>query len=257
MRLRGKVAMITGGSSGFGRATAVRFGEEGSKVLIADVDEARGKESVSLVEQTGGEAALVVGDIATAEGAEQAVRHTLERFGGLDVLVNNAGIAQDLAPEDTWNVSEEIWDRIIRVNLKSVYLCSKFAIPQLLERGGGAIVNVASIAASCSVGGAAYGATKGGILSYTRQVSRELAARGIRINCVSPGFMRTPMSTGERLGATQEEQEARMKRFARLSPMKRAGAATDIADAIVYLACDESRYVTGQEIVVDGGYLVR
>ncbi|MAG32144.1 MAG: hypothetical protein CL908_14775 [Deltaproteobacteria bacterium] len=256
MRLRDKIAIVTGGSSGFGRATAVRFAEEGAKVVIADVDEAWGKESVSLVEQSGSEAALVVGDIGTAEGAQRAVQRTLERFGGLDVLVNNAGIAQgDL--EDTWNVSEELWDRIIRVNLKSVYLCSKFAIPHLLERGGGAIVNVASISASCAVGGAAYGATKGGILSYTRQVSRELAPRGIRVNCVSPGYMRTPMSTGERHGATQEEQEARMDEFSQLLPMGRTGAASDIANAILYLACDESPYVTGQEIVVDGGYLVR
>ena len=198
----------------------------------------------------------VVGDVATAEGAERAVSHATERFGGLDLLVNNAGIAQrDL--EDTWNCSEETWDRVLRVNLKSVFLCSKFAIPQLLERGGGAIVNVASIAASCSVGGAAYGATKGGILSYTRQISRELAARNVRINCVSPGYMRTPMSTGERRGATPEEQDAAMERFAHLAPMGRPGTTLDIADAIVYLASDESRYVTGQEIVVDGGYLVR
>ena len=107
------------------------------------------------------------------------------------------------------------------------------------------------------MGGAAYGATKGGILSYTRQVSRELADRGVRINCVSPGYMRTPMSTGERRGTTPEQQEAAMARFARLAPMGRAGTTLDIADAIVYLASDESRYVTGQEIVVDGGYLVR
>jgi NAD(P)-dependent dehydrogenase (short-subunit alcohol dehydrogenase family) len=127
----------------------------------------------------------------------------------------------------------------------------------MLERGGGSIVSVASIAASCAVGGAAYGATKGGILSYTRQVSRELAARGVRLNCVSPGYMRTPMSTGERKGATPEEQEAAMARFGRLVPMERAGSVLDIAEAIVYLASDESRYVTGQEIVVDGGYLVR
>lgn len=256
MRLREKVAIVTGGSSGFGRATAVRFGEEGAKVVIADVDEAWGKESVSLVEQAGGEATLVIGDIATAEGAEQAVRHATERFGGLDVLVNNAGISQK-EQADTWNIDEAVWDRIIRVNLKSVYLCSKFAIPRLLERGGGAIVNVASISASCAVGGSAYGATKGGILSYTRQVSSELAARGVRINCVSPGYMRTPMSTGERLGATQEQQDARMEEFAQLVPMARAGSPVDIAEAIVYLACDEARYVTGQEIVVDGGYLVR
>jgi NAD(P)-dependent dehydrogenase (short-subunit alcohol dehydrogenase family) len=256
MRLRDKIAIVTGGSSGFGRTTAVRFAEEGAKVVVADLDEAWGKDSISQIEQAGGEGTLVVGDIATSEGARRVVQHAIDRFGALDVLVNNAGIAQhDL--EDTWNSSEETWDRILRVNLKSVFLCCKFAIPQLLERGAGSIVNVASIAASCSVGGAAYGATKGGILSYTRQVSRELAARNVRINCVSPGYMRTPMSTGERTGATPEEQEAAMERFARLAPMGRPGTTLDIADAIVYLASDEARYVTGQEIVVDGGYLVR
>ena len=256
MRLRDKIAIVTGGSSGFGRTAAVRFAEEGARVVVADLDEPWGEETLSQVEKAGSEGALVVGDIATAEGAERVVERTIERFGGLDILVNNAGIAQS-GDGDTWDSSEETWDRVLRVNLKSVFLCSKFAIPRMLERGGGAIVNVASIAASCSVGGAAYGAAKGGILSYTRQVSRELAARGVRVNCVSPGYMRTPMSTGERLGATPEEQEAVMEQFADLAPMGRPGTTLDIADAIVYLACDESGYVTGQEIVVDGGYLVR
>ena len=169
MRLRDKVAIVTGGSSGFGRTTAVRVAEEGARVVVADLDEAWGKESISLIEQAGGEGTLIVGDVATSEGAEQAVARAIERFGGLDVLVNNAGIAQyDL--EDTWNSSEEIWDQILRVNLKSVFLCCKAAIPHMLERGGGSIVNVASISASSAVGGAAYGATKGGILSYSRQV---------------------------------------------------------------------------------------
>ena len=256
MRLRGRIAIVTGGSSGFGRATSVRFGEEGARVVVADLDGEWGKETVALVERAGGEASLVVGDVATMAGAGAVVRHALERFGGLDVLVNNAGIAQR-DPVDSWDTPEATWDEVLRVNLKSVYLCSKFAIPHMLERGAGAIVNVASIAASCSVGGSAYGAAKGGILSYTRQVSREVADRGVRINCVSPGYMRTPMSTGERRGATQKEQDAQMARFATLAPMKRPGEARDIADAILYLASDESRYVTGQEVVVDGGYLVR
>ena len=247
---------MTGGASGFGETTALRFAEEGARVVVADLDEVWGKASVAQIEKAGGEATLAVGDIATFEGAQGAVACAVDTYGALDVLVNNAGIAQhDL--QDTWDSSEETWDRILRVNLKSVFLCCKHAIPHMLERGGGSIVNVASIAASCSVGGAAYGATKGGILSYTRQVSRELAARNVRINCVSPGYMRTPMSTGERRGATPEEQEAAMERFARLAPMGRAGSTLDIADAILYLASDESRYVTGQEIVVDGGYLVR
>ena len=256
VRLQGKVAIVTGGSSGFGRATAIRFAEEGAKVVVADLDEEWGKESISRIAQAGSEGALILGDIATAEGAESAIRFCVERFGGLDVLVNNAGIVQG-DPGDTWNTSEETWDRLLRVNLKSVFLCSKFAIPKMFERGAGAIVNVASIAASCSVGGSAYGAAKGGMISYSRQVSRELAPHNVRINCVSPGYMRTPMSTGERKGVPIEKQEEAMERFGALVPMGRAGREVDIAEAIVYLASDESQYVTGQEIVVDGGYLVR
>jgi NAD(P)-dependent dehydrogenase (short-subunit alcohol dehydrogenase family) len=127
----------------------------------------------------------------------------------------------------------------------------------MVERGGGSIVNTASIAASCSVGGAAYAASKGGMISFTRHVSRELAERNIRVNCVSPGFMRSPMTTGEREGLAPEAQQARLHAFGQRVPMKHVGAELDIANAMLYLASDESAYVTGQEIVVDGGYLVR
>jgi NAD(P)-dependent dehydrogenase (short-subunit alcohol dehydrogenase family) len=256
MRLENKIAIVTGGSSGFGRATAVRFAEQGARVVVADVDEDGGKETCRRAAAAGSDAELVVGDISALDGAQRAVERAVSRFGGLDVLVNNAGIAQtDL--QDTWNVSEDTWDRLIRINLRSVYACSKAAIPVLLERGRGSIVNVASIAASSPVGGSAYAATKGAILSYTRQVARELADRGVRMNCVSPGFMRTPMSTGERIGLSAQEQDARIAAFGARVPMRRAGSVDDIANAILYLASDESAYVTGQEIVVDGGYLVR
>jgi NAD(P)-dependent dehydrogenase (short-subunit alcohol dehydrogenase family) len=257
MRLEGKVGIVTGSASGFGRATAVRFAEEGARVAVVDVDGAGAAETVERVRRAGSEALRVVEDISTLDGARAAVAAAVERFGGVDVLVNNAGISQREPRRDTWDTDEEIWDRLIRVNLKSVYACSRAAIPRLLERGAGSIVNVASIAASCCVGGSAYAASKGGILSYTRHVSHELAGRGVRVNCVSPGYMRTPMSTGERDGLSPEEQEARMAEFGRLVPMRRAGSTLDIANAIVFLASDESAYVTGQELVVDGGYLVR
>ena len=254
MRLAGKIAIITGASSGFGRATAVRFAEEGARLVLGDLDEDGGRETVALVQRTGSAAEFVLGDIATEAGAAALVECARAGFGTVDILVNNAGISQ---PElkDTWNASEEGWDRVIRVNLKSVYLCSRATIPILLEKGSGSIVNVASIAATRAVGGASYAAAKGGILSYTRLVSRELAARGVRINCVSPGYMRTPMSTGERLGLSVAEQEERLEKLTRRVPMRRSGSPTDIADAIVYLSSDEAGYVTGQELVVDGGYL--
>ena len=257
MRVEGKVGIVTGSASGFGRATAVRFAEEGAKVVVVDVDPTKGAETVELVGEAGSEGLLVVEDISTVDGARATVAATVERFGGIDVLVNNAGISQSEPPRDTWDADEEIWDRLIRVNLKSVYACCRAAIPKILERDGGSIVNVASIAASCCVGGSAYAAAKGGILSYTRHISHELAARHVRVNCVSPGFMRTPMTTGERIGLSPEEQEARLAGFGRKVPMQHCGSMADIANAIVYLASDESAYVTGQELVVDGGYLVR
>jgi len=248
--------MVTGGGSGFGRATAVRFAEEGARVVVVDLDGANGAETIALAGKRGSEGLLVVEDIATMDGARAVVGAAVERFGGVDVLVNNAGVSQG-TPRDTWDADEEVWDRLLGVNLKSVYACCRAAIPSMLQRGGGSIVNVASIAASCCVGGSAYAASKGGMLSYTRHISRELAARGVRANCVSPGFMRTPMTTGERDGLSPEEQESRIDEFGRRVPMRHCGSTLDIANAIVYLASDESAYVTGQEIVVDGGYLVR
>jgi NAD(P)-dependent dehydrogenase (short-subunit alcohol dehydrogenase family) len=256
MKLHGKVAIVTGSASGFGRATAARLAEEGSSVVVADLDATGGAETVDIVRHIGSQAELVSADISSLKGATEAVDRAVERFGGLDILVNNAGIAQG-TERDTWDCDEEVWDRVLRVNLKSVYACTKAAVPHLRTRGSGAIVNVASIAASVCVGGAAYAASKGGIISFTRHVSRELASQNIRVNCVSPGYMRTPMSTGERLGLSNEEQDARIEGFGRLVPMRRAGSVLDIANAIVYLASDDSAYVTGQEIVVDGGYLVR
>jgi NAD(P)-dependent dehydrogenase (short-subunit alcohol dehydrogenase family) len=255
MRLDGRIVIVTGASSGFGRATAVRVAEEGANVVIADLDEGGGRGSAELVEKAGGEAELVVGDIATESGARAMVEATMARFGTVDVLVNNAGIASGLF-EDTWDASEEKWDRIIRVNLKSVYLCSRAVIPMMLAKGRGSIVNVASIAATRSVGGSPYAAAKAGILGYTRHVAAEVGSRGVRMNCVSPGFMRTPMTTGERQGLDGAAQEERLAAMGWRVPMQRTGTVQDIAAAIAYLASDDSVYVTGQEIVVDGGYLV-
>jgi NAD(P)-dependent dehydrogenase (short-subunit alcohol dehydrogenase family) len=252
-RLDGKVAIVTGGASGFGRATALRFGQEGAKVVVVDLDEARGRDVVA---ELGDAARLQVGDVSTAATADAAVALALDELGGLDVLVNNAGIVQG-DDRDTWNTTEDKWDRVLQVNLRSVFVCSKAAIPAMLERGGGSIVNVASIAASVCTGGAAYAASKGAIVSYTRHTARELARRGVRLNAVSPGFMRTPMTTGEREGLDLDAQEERVAGFASHLPMKRMGAMDDIADAILFLASDEASYITGQELIVDGGYVVR
>jgi len=255
-RLDGKVAIVTGGASGFGRATTLRFAREGAHVVVADLDAPRGSGVVEEVRSAGSDARLLVGDVSQLVVAQEAVTVAVDEFGGLDVLVNNAGIVQG-DDRDTWDTTEEKWDQVLQVNLRSVFACSKAAIPVMLERGGGSIVNVASIAASVCTGGAAYAASKGAILSYTRHTARELARRGVRMNAVSPGFMRTPMTTGEREGLDEAAQEERVAGFAAHLPMKRMGAMDDIADAILFLAGDEAGYITGQEVIVDGGYVVR
>ena len=255
MRLEGRIVLVTGGSSGFGRAIALRVAREGANVVIADLDEAGGEQTSSLVRGAGREAELVVGDVGTEPGARLAVDRAVARFGTVDVLVNNAGVAPP-EREDSWDASEESWDRVIRINLKSVYLCSRAVIPIMVAKGRGSIVNIASIAATRAVSGSSYAAAKAGMLGYTHQVAAELAARGVRLNCVSPGYMRTPMSTGERSGLEPAAQDARIAAFGRLVPMQRAGSVDDIAAAVAYLASDDACYVTGQEIVVDGGYLI-
>ena len=256
MRLRDKVAIVTGSASGFGRMTAARFAEEGARVVVADLDADGGAETAALVERVGSEAVVVVADVSTTDGARAATAAAVERFGGVDILVNNAGIVQGTM-RDTWDVDDELWDRVIAVNLRSVYACTRASAPHMVAGGGGSIVSVASIAASVCVGGAAYAASKAGILGYTRHISHELARHRVRANCVSPGYMRSPMTTGERVGLTPEQQEAQLATFGKRVPMGHVGSTLDIAEAILYLASDESAYVTGQELVVDGGYVVR
>ncbi len=254
-RLEGRTAVVTGGgSAGFGRAIAVRVAQEGADVVIADLDDAGGKETIRQVEEVGGHGHLVVADISTEAGALRLITEAAEQFGQVDILVNNAGIAP---PEsvDSWNAPESSWDRVIQINLKSVYVCSRAAIPQMIDNGGGSIVNIASIAATRACSGASYAAAKAGMLGYTHQVAPELASRNVRVNCVSPGFMRTPMSTGERHGLDPAAQEAQLQQMGNNVPMRRMGSVEDIAAAVAYLASDDASYVTGQEIVVDGGFL--
>ncbi len=255
-RLDDKVAIVTGGASGFGRATALRFAHEGARIVVVDLDELRGSAVVDEVRAAGSEGRLVIGDVSSLDVANEAVTAAVDGLGRLDVLVNNAGIVQG-DDRDTWDTTEEKWDLVLQVNLRSVFVCSKAAIPVMLQAGGGSIVNVASIAASVCTGGSAYAASKGAILSYTRHTARELARRGVRMNAVSPGFMRTPMTTGERDGLDEAAQEERVAAFASHLPMKRMGAMDDIADAVLFLASDEASYITGQEVIVDGGYVVR
>ena len=163
MRLDGKVAVITGGGSGFGQSAAVRFAEEGARIVVVDWDRVGAEATAKLVADAGFGAELVIGDVAAANVATEAVERAIACFGGLDVLVNNAGIVRGAA--DTWEADDEVWDLVLSVNLRSVFVCTRAAVPQMIERGGGSVVNTASIAASCCVGGTAYAAAKGGMIS--------------------------------------------------------------------------------------------
>jgi 3-oxoacyl-[acyl-carrier protein] reductase len=257
-RLEGKVAIVTGSASGFGKATAIRFSREGARVIVSDVDEAGGKGVADGIVAAGvSDADFVAGDVSDLEVATELARRANERFGQLDILVNNAGITHGTGDSLTWDMDEAGYDRMLKNNLRSVYTCCKAAIPSMLDAGAGSIVNITSIAVHSNTGGAPYGAAKGGMLSYARHLAGELAQFNIRINCVSPGFMVTPATTGERQGLTPEEQRERVASFGVFMPMGHAGSVDDIANAVLFLASDEAGYITGQELVVDGGYLVR
>lgn len=248
MRLVGKIALITGAAGGMGRAAAGLFASEGAKVVIADVAVNAGEEAAREIRAAGGEAVFVRADVSSAADAEAMVRFAVERFGGLNVLYNNAGIFH---PDDggTIETAETIWDRVIDINLKGVWLACRYGIPALLRSGGGSIINVASFVAL--VGAAtpqiAYTASKGGVLAMTREIAVEYARRGIRANALCPGPIETPM-----LAELLSDPQRRARRLVHI-PIGRFGQAEEVARAALWLASDESSLMTGATVVVDGG----
>lgn len=245
-RLAGKVALVTGAGSGIGRRTALRFAEEAASVAAADI---RAEAAHETAAEIGGQALGVELDVTSAAGIEASLRRVVERFGGLDVVVNNAGVTIVGAAHD---LTEDDWDRELDTNLKSVYLVSKAAWALLVERGGGAIVNTASIAGMWAIpADAAYCASKAGVIMLTKCMALDGAKAGIRVNCVCPGFTETPMIEG--YFADQPDPEASRRFAVGLHPLGRLGDPRDIADGIVYLASDEAAWVTGAALVVDGG----
>ncbi len=249
--LAGKVALITGGASGIGRATALLFAREGAAVSVADVDQAKGQAVVQTITEGGGRAIFVRCDVTQAGDCRRAVQQTVGELGGLDILFNNAGIIRRASVLET---SEEDWDRVMAVNVKSVFLLSKYAIPVMAQAGGGVIINTAS--GWGLVGGhkaAAYCASKGAVVLLTKAMALDHGEQNIRVNCICPGDTDTPMLRDEarQLGEPSEDFLAEAAR----RPLRRIGRPEDIAQAALYLAGDASSFVTGTALVVDGGGL--
>ena len=247
--LRGKVAIVTGGTSGIGRDTAVLFAKAGAKVVVAGRREAEGKETIVLIRGAGGDGLFVKTDVSRAADVQALVQKTVEKFGRLDIAFNNAGIEGSWSP--IVEQSEEDWDSTIDINLKGVWLCLKYEIQQMLKQGsGGTIVNMASVAGFIGAAGAAtYSASKHGVMALTKSAALETARSGIRVNVVCPGIIETPM--GERLWGAPEA-----KKFALgLHPIGRFGRPEEIADAVLWMCSDGASFMTGQSLVLDGGFL--
>ena len=249
--LAGKRALITGGASGIGRATALLFVREGAAVSIVDLDEAGGQAVAHKIADEGGRAIFVRCDVSQAADCQRAVQQTVDELGGLDILFNNAGVIRRASVLET---SEEEWDRVMAVNVKAVFLLSKCAIPVMAQAGGGVIINTAS--GWGLVGGrkaAAYCASKGAVVLLTRAMALDHGQQNIRVNCICPGDTDTPMLRHE--ARQLDESDERFLAKAAERPLQRIGQPEDIAQAALYLASDASSFVTGAALVVDGGGL--
>ena len=246
VRLKDKVAIITGAASGIGKATAKLFAEHGAKVVVADIDKDGGSQTVTQIQNGGNAAIFVETDVTIKADTEQMVAQTVETYGKLDILFNNAGIAMRLPVAE---LPEEDWHRCLDVNLTGVFLCAKAAIPAMLKNGGGSIINMSSIYGVVGADvRAAYVASKGGVTNLTRGMALDYAENNIRVNCICPGFVETPLVAG--VIKTPEEYQA----LADKHPMRRLGQPEEIAYGALYLASDESAFVTGIALPIDGGY---
>jgi len=247
-RLQGKVALITGAGSGMGRAAAELFAAEGASVVVSDIDEAAGNEAVAAIRAAGGDAAFVRANVSEWDDCKAMVAAAVGTYGGLHVLYNNAGIfpADDGGVLDT---PQQTWRRVMAINLEGVWLGCKAGIPAMLESGGGAIVNVASFVALMGAATAqiAYTASKGGVLSMTREIAVEFARQGIRANALCPGPIETPL-----LQELLADPQRRARRLVHI-PMGRLGRADELAKAALFLASDDASFMTGAALVVDGG----
>jgi NAD(P)-dependent dehydrogenase (short-subunit alcohol dehydrogenase family) len=250
-QLDGKVALVTGAGSGIGRASALTCAREGAKVMVADIVVEGGEETVQLVKNTGGDASFIKVDVSKAADVEAMVNRVVETYGRIDCAHNNAGIEGQLASTDEY--SEEMFNRVIAINLTGVWLCMKYEIPHMLKQGSGAIVNTASGAGLVGVAGmSAYVASKHGVVGLTKTAALEYAKSGIRVNAVCPGLIQTPMV--ERLTNAQPQLG---EALVAAEPIGRTGRPEEIAESVLWLCSDAASFVTGHAMSVDGGYVAQ
>jgi NAD(P)-dependent dehydrogenase (short-subunit alcohol dehydrogenase family) len=252
MRLQDKVTIITGAGGGMGRVAAQLFAAEGARVIVAEYGEAAGRETVEIVQGAGGQASFVRADVSKEADARAMIDHAIATYGRVDCLYNNAGIMPE-ADHSVTDTDVDTWDAVMAVNVRGVYLGCKYAIPAMIEGGGGSIINIASFVAilGCSVPQDAYTASKGAVLSLTRSLAVQFGPHGIRTNAICPGPVETPLL----MDWLVKDEEAKRIRLAR-NPTGRFGKPEEIVHMAVYLASDESRWTNGASLVVDGGITV-
>ena len=250
-QLDGKVALITGAGSGIGRASALAFAREGAKVAVADIVVEGGEETVRMVKEAGGEAFFIKVDVSNAAEVETMVNAVVDTYGRIDCAYNNAGIEGRLASTDEY--PEDVFDKVIDINLTGVWLCMKYELPHMLKQGSGAIVNTASGAGLIGVAGmSAYVASKHGVVGLTKTAALEYAKSGIRVNSVCPGLIQTPMV--ERITADQPQLG---EALVAAEPVGRTGKPEEIAESVVWLSSDAASFVTGHAMSVDGGFVAQ
>jgi NAD(P)-dependent dehydrogenase (short-subunit alcohol dehydrogenase family) len=245
-RLKGKSAIVTGSAAGIGKATAMLFASEGARVVVSDIDEAPAREVVSAIVAQGGEAIFVKADVSKPEDAQHLIETTARSYRQIDILVNNAGVYR--GDGDILKVPDEVWDKVMAVNLKGTYLCCKFAIAQMVRQQSGSIVNVSSVNALMGFSLTAYTASKGGVEALTRLLAMEYGPKGIRVNSICPGTIMTENSI-----AIYSERPGLVEQVTKMYPAGRLGAPLDVAQCALYLSSDASAFVTGASLVVDGG----
>ena len=253
MRLKDKVALITGAGSGIGRETAILFAEEGAAVVAADLTGASVQETVDTISSAGGRAVALTGDVTVAADAERMVSSAVESFGKLDLLVNSAGLSSRHSSLEGAS-PEEAWERVIEVNLKGTYMVSWYAVPAMEGAGGGSIINLASVMGlvgyPVGIGGGfnPYPPSKGGVVQFTKTLAVDSARKNVRVNCLCPGFIETNLTSG----LTSDPEM--LEKLESLHPMGRLGQPREVAYAALYLASDDARHVTGTALTIDGGY---